>query len=147
MGKFTIFDFLKVRRDLEVAGRLSAAEVAAPGVAKTVKGSIAYNASGIATKASTGITLPKGAIVTRAAVRVTEAFNAGTSNVLTIGYSSDTDALMGSSDITEGTIGGYAVERMDAPLASASVVYAQFTQTGTAANKGKAEVYITYYME
>ncbi len=144
MGKFTVFDFLKVRHDLDVMGELKAATVAAPNLPKTVKGSIAYNTSGIATKASTGITLPKGAIVTRVACNVTQAFNAATTNVLTFGYSSDTDALMGSSDITEGTIGTYVKERMDAALTGNSVVYAQYTQTGTAATAGKADVYVTY---
>lgn len=144
MGKFTVFDFLRVRHDLDVMGELKAATVAAPNLPKTVKGSIKYNTSGIATKAKVGIALPKGAIVTRVACNVTTAFNAGTTNVLVIGYSSDTDALMGASDITEGTIGTYVKERMDAPLGSASDVYAQYTQTGTAATAGVADVYITY---
>lgn len=139
MGKFTVFDFLRVRHDLDVMGKINAANMP-----KTVKGSIKYNASGIATKASTGISLPKGAIVTRVACNVTTAFNAGTTNVLTFGYSSDTDALMGSSDITENTVGTYVKERMDAALTANSVVYAQYTQTGTAATAGVADVYVTY---
>lgn len=139
MGKFTIFDFLRVRHDLEVAGSINA-----PNIPKTVKGSIKYNTSGIATKASTGISLPKGAIVTRVACNVTTAFNAGTTNVLTFGYSSDTDALMGSSDITEGTVGTYVKERMDAALTANSVVYAQYTSTGTSPTAGAADVYVTY---
>lgn len=139
MGKFTVFDFLKVRHDLDVMGKINATNMP-----KTVKGTVKYNTSGIATKASTGITLPKGAIVTRVACNVTTAFNAATTNVLTFGYSSDTDALMGSSDITEGTVGTYVKERMDAALTGNSVVYAQYTQTGTAATAGAADVYVTY---
>ena len=145
MGKFTIFDFLKVRHDLEVIGQLKAPAISVPGVEKTVKSSeIKYNTSGIGTKASVGITLPKGAIVTKVVADVTQAFNAATTNVLTLGYSSDTDALMAAADITEGTIGAYVKQRMDAPLGSASVVYAQYTQTGTAATAGKATFYVTY---
>lgn len=145
MGKPTIFDFLRVRHDLEVVGQLKAPAISVPGVEKTVKSNeIKYNTSGIATKASVGITLPKGAIVTKVVADVTEAFNAATTNVLTIGYSSDTDALMASGDITEGSIGANVKQRMDAPLGSASVVYAQYTYTGTAPSKGKAVVYVTY---
>lgn len=145
MGKFTVFDFLRVRHDLDVLGDMNiAGKINAANMPKTVKGSIKYNTSGIATKASCGITLPKGAIVTRVACNVTTAFNAGTTNVLTIGYSADTDALMGASDITEGTVGTYVKERMDAALTANSVVYAQYTQTGTAATAGAADVYVTY---
>ena len=145
MGKFTIFDFLKVRHDLEVIGQLKAPAISVPGVEKTVKGSeIKYNTSGIGTKAKVGITLPKGAIVTKAVADVTQAFNAGTTNVLTLGYSSDTDALMASADITEGTIGAYVKQRMDAPLSAAADVYAQYTSTGTSPSAGKAVFYITY---
>ena len=139
MGKFTIFDHLKVRGELAVAGPLSA-----PNLPKTVKGSIAWDTPSVATKAKVGIALPAGAIVTRVAAVVTEAFNAATTNVLTVGYSDDTDALMGSSDITEGTLGAYVKERMDAPLAAAADVYAQYSQSGTEASKGKADIYVTY---
>lgn len=144
MGKFTVLDFLKVRHDLDVMGELKAATVAAPNLPKTVKGTCKYNTSGIGTKAKVGIALPKGAIVTRVAVNVTTAFNAATTNVLVIGYSSDTGALMGTSDITEGTVGTYVKERMDAPLGSASEVYAQYTYTGTGPSAGVADVYVTY---
>ena len=145
MGKATIFDFLRVRHDLEVVGQLKAPAISVPGVEKTVKSNeIKYNTSGIGTKASVGVTLPKGAIVTKVVADVTQAFNAGTTNVLTLGYSSDTDALMASGDITEGSIGANVKQRMDAPLGAASVVYAQYTSTGTSPSAGKAVFYITY---
>lgn len=145
MGKFTIFDFLRVRHDLDVLGDMNiAGKINAANMPKTVKGSFKYNTSGIATKASTGISLPKGAIVTRVAVNVTTAFNAGTSNNIELGYSSDTDALMADDVATAGTVGTYVKERMDAALTSNSVVYAKYAQTGTAATAGAADVYVTY---
>ena len=103
-------------------------------------GSVAYNTTGI----STGVELcklPKNIIVTRAVAVVGTAFNAGTTNVLTVGTNDDIDNLLGSSDITEGTAGAYSKQEF-LELTSEKAVKAKFTQTGTAASAGAADIYL-----
>ena len=70
-------------------------------------GSIAFNTTG----AATGVelcTLPANIIVTKAIAVVGTAFDAGTTNVLTVGTNDDVDNMLGSSDVTEGTAGAYS---------------------------------------
>lgn len=103
-------------------------------------GSIAYNTE----DANKGVELckvPHTAIITRAVAVVKTAFNAGTTNVLTVGTNNDADNILGTSDITEGTAGAYYADRFLTVAKGASVT-AKFTQTGTAATAGEAEIYL-----
>jgi hypothetical protein len=103
-------------------------------------GKIAYNTTG----ASTGVELcklPHDVVITRAVAVVGTAFNAGTTNVLTVGSNDDCDNLLGSSDITEGTAGAYT-ENTFVEAAKGAKIKAKYTQTGTAASAGEAEIYI-----
>lgn len=103
-------------------------------------GSVKFDTTGI----STGVELcklPKNIIVTRAVAVVGTAFNAGTTNVLTVGTNDDIDNLLGSSDITEGTAGAYSKQEF-LELTSEKAVKAKFTQTGTAATAGAADIYL-----
>jgi hypothetical protein len=91
-------------------------------------------------------TLPPGAVVVRAYVVVTEAFNAGTNNRLDIGTEDDTDDF--ATDLALGTVGVIAADEM----ATANNVYNATSKkvqcvvdvTGTAATTGAGIVVVEY---
>lgn len=85
--------------------------------------------------------LPAGIIVTRAVAIVGTVFNAGTTNVLTIGGNDDVNDILGSSDITEGTAGTYSKQTFT-EYSAKTKIKAKYTQTGTAATTGEADVYL-----
>ena len=103
-------------------------------------GKIAFHPTG----ASSGgelCKIPNNVMITRAVAVVTTAFDAGTTNVLTIGTNDDVDNLLGSSDITEGTTGAYSKQTF-VEAAKGAKIKGKYTQTGTAATAGAAEIYI-----
>ena len=105
-------------------------------------GTVEFDSTGV----STGIELaklPNNAIITRAVAKVTTAFDAGTTNVLTVGTNDDVDNILGSSDVTEGTAGAYSKQTF-VEAAKGAKIKAKYTQTGTAATAGAAEVYIFF---
>ena len=83
-----------------------------------IAATVNYNDAGIAGGVVIG-TLPKGALILSAGGNVETAFNAATTNVLTLGLEDDSgfDNIVGASGFTEGTPGGYDVP---APLAPRS---------------------------
>lgn len=88
----------------------------------------------------------KGAIPIRAGVSVTEAFNAATTNVLTLGSTADDDGLITDANAAAGTAGlkvgtGALLGKR---LAADTVFYAKFAQTGTAATAGKAILWVEF---
>ncbi len=85
--------------------------------------------------------IPENVIITRAVAIVKTAFNAGTTNVLVIGTEDDDDAIMAAADITEGTAGTYSKQTF-LEMGKGDDVYVKYTQTGTAATAGAAEVYL-----
>ena len=85
--------------------------------------------------------LPMRTLVTKAVAVVTTAFNAGTTNVLTIGTNDDADNLLGSADGTEDTKGAYSKNVFE-HSAEKATVKAKFTETGTAATAGSADIYL-----
>jgi hypothetical protein len=107
-----------------------------------------YNDTGI----SSGVGkqyLPAGAIIVGTDVYISAAFNAGTTNVLTVGTNTTTDNnIIASGDVDETATGltqnvkptGTAL----GPLSADAQVFAKFAQTGTAASAGKAYVVIKY---
>ena len=103
-------------------------------------GTVKYNDDGI----STGVELfkaPNKLMITRGVAVVNTAFNAATKNVLTIGANDDVDDIMGSADVTEGTKGAYS-KLAFVEVAKGGKVKAKFTQTGTAATAGEADIYL-----
>lgn len=103
-------------------------------------GAIAYDTEG----ASTGVVIfeaPQDMIITGAVAEVTTAFNAGTTNVLTVGSNSDINDILGASDVTEGTKGAYCKNTF-VKLEKGDKVKAKFTETGTDATAGAAEIYL-----
>lgn len=94
-------------------------------------------------------TLPAGAVILRAWVEVLTAFNAGSTNLVTVGYG---DIAAGTADdyvatVTEGTPGVYDGAAAGVPLAAlaaAQDVYAYYTPSGTAPTTGKARAFVMY---
>lgn len=92
--------------------------------------------------------LPAGAVIIGTDVAIVTAFNAVTTNVLTVGLAGVANNIVAAADADEATIAltqnikptGTAL----GPLAADSQVTVTYTQTGTAATAGKAIVIIKY---
>lgn len=107
--------------------------------------------------AATGVavgkqTLPAGTIIIGTDVLVTTAFNAGTTNVLSVGIEATTYAnIAAAASVISGTAGlkqniaptGTSL----VPLAADSQVFVLYSQTGTAASAGAAYVVIKYVVD
>ena len=105
-------------------------------------GVVKFNTTGIATGVELK-KLPNNVKITRAVAVVGTAFNAGTTNVLTIGTNDDVDNILGSGDITEGTAGAYT-KAVFVDGANGDKIKAKYTQTGTDATTGEAEIFIFF---
>ena len=103
-------------------------------------GSVAFNTEGIDEGVEL-IELPANIVVTKAVAVVKTAFNAGTTNVLTVGANSDIDDILGSGDVTEGTAAAYSVNKF-VEYNAAKKIKAKYTETGTAATAGAADIYL-----
>jgi hypothetical protein len=92
------------------------------------------------------VDLPIGAQILRVFVQVITAFNAGTTNVLTVGITGTGDKYLAAADITEATPGVYPAAYKAPPVevAAAETVKAFYAQTGTAATTGRAKVTVEY---
>lgn len=94
-------------------------------------------------------TVPAGAVILNAWVEVLEAFNAGTSNLITVGYGA---IAAGTADdyvatVTEGTPGVYGQATPGLPfaaLAAATDVYVYYTPGAADATTGKARAFIEF---
>lgn len=90
--------------------------------------------------------LPAGAIIINAGVVVTTAFNAGSTNVLDIGTSSDDDGL--ATDLALGTVGRIAADEFatsdDLYSTSEVTLTATVALSGTAATTGAGFVYVEF---
>lgn len=111
-----------------------------------MRATVAYNTLNIGTAGKVPLgTLPAGAIVTFGLVKVGTAFNAATTNVLTIGTADDDDAILVAADINEAVAGttvtwaaaGYKVS-------VATPLFVRYTQTGTAASAGAADIILFF---
>lgn len=106
-----------------------------------------FNDAGITAGVLMG-TFPAGSMVLDAVTRVNIAFNAATTNVLTAGTNSTAyDNIVGAGDVTEATPAAYraAIATAGAGVyATDTDVFAKYTQTGTAATTGQADIVITY---
>jgi hypothetical protein len=110
-----------------------------------VRGRVAFNTGNIATGVEIG-TIPAGSFVKSPFVNVEVAFNAATTNVLEVGtaataalFATSTDNAAGTAGYKSGTGAGRGNVTVDTP------VVVKFTQTGTAATTGVADVLVEYY--
>ena len=87
--------------------------------------------------------LAVGDVVVRCWAEVLTAFNAGTTNVLTLDDGNTANKYLGTSDVTEGTPGVYPSGGVGPFKAetTARTLTAKYAQTGTAATTGSARVY------
>ena len=117
------------------------------GVVQAIVKSVAYNTLGIGTTDTVKVgTLPSGAQIVSCIVRVTTAFNAATTNVLTVGTSSGSDAdIVSDADLSEGVTGTTVATRgCDLAFSADTAIYVKYSQTGTAATAGAALITILY---
>ena len=105
-----------------------------------------FGDTGIATGVLMG-TLPSGAHIINTSVHVRTVFNAATTNVLTVGTNSSAyDDCINAAAVAEGTL-GYTVATPNADIVYPTGdlgVYVKYTQTGTAATTGKADIVVSY---
>jgi hypothetical protein len=115
-------------------------------VVNTICQDINFNDTGAATGIATGKWLPAGAIILSTDVSVNTAFNAATTNVLTIGLNGTTaNNIVATVAATAGLVlnlapTGTALGKLTAD----TQVYVKYTQTGTAATTGNATFIIKY---
>ena len=107
-----------------------------------------YNDAGVSTGVLVG-TVPAGAIITAVICEIATAFNAATTNVLTVGTTGTGTDLMTSAESISGTIGQktaatYKGTAAAAPVANDQDVFVAYTQTGTAATTGVAYVIVFF---
>lgn len=117
------------------------------GVVQAIVATVNYNTPGIGTTDTVKVgALPAGAVILEATVQVKTAFNAASTNVLTVGTSSGSDAdIISAGDVDEGQTGSYtSAIGADLTFSSDTAVYAKYTQSGTAATAGQAVVVIIY---
>ncbi len=117
-------------------------------VANTLKKTVNFNDLGIASGLAFEEYLPIGAFILSVLVDVVTAFNAGTTNILTVGSNATTyNNLINSTDVNEAVAGVYDVTRGLGRSITATAVqnmFAKYTQTGAAATTGQAIIIIVY---
>jgi hypothetical protein len=120
-------------------------------VTNTLRLTINYNDVGVSTGIAFANYLPQGAFITGAFVEVVTAFNAGTTNVITVGTVAGSVAdVVASGVVTGGTPGVYwpasGNTTMGRKVAAAGDVQilAKYAQTGTAATTGQAVIVIEF---
>lgn len=90
--------------------------------------------------------IERGGVILRAYAIVNTAFNAGTTNTLTLGDASVVDSLVTNANAAPGTAGvkqGSGV-KIGAEVTADTVIYATFTQAGTAATAGDVTFVVEY---
>lgn len=117
-------------------------------VVNTWRKQVNFNDAGIgATAGVAGIMLPIGAFILRVMVEIVVAFNAVTTNVLTVGSNATANNIVAAGDVDEAAVGIYDVTRglgRSLTAAADTLVSVKYTQTGTAATTGQAEIVIIY---
>jgi len=118
-------------------------------VSNTLKKTVNFNDTGIAAGVAFDNPLPQGAFILGVWVEIVTAFNAVTTNVLTVGTINTPpyNNIVAAADVNEAVTGVTTVPRaLGRSLTAAGDVLpvAQYTQTGTAATTGQAIIVIEY---
>ena len=116
-------------------------------VVQAIRVDVAYNTPGLSSGLLFG-KLPPDSVLLGAYSRVHTTFNAGTTNVLTVGTTSaDANEILDSSSITE-TAGVpqnlVPIAAFDTRITAETSLYIKFAQTGSAASTGAATVVMLY---
>lgn len=85
--------------------------------------------------------LPKNTIVVRGIAVVNEAFDASTSNTITVGKKATANEIISSSVIAAGTDGAYKSD-VFVDMGEETAVYAKYAQSGDAATAGAVDIYL-----
>jgi hypothetical protein len=114
-------------------------------VVHAIRGRVAYNTAGSGVGVEIG-TIPAGSFVDTPIINVETAFNAGTTNTVTVG-SAGTPALLASSADVAPTATGYKTGSGAGRgnITADTPVVVTYTQAGTAATAGVVDVLIRYY--
>lgn len=104
-------------------------------------GKVAFDTENIANGVEI-VELPANIIITKAVAVVGTAFNAATTNVLTVGVNDTADDLLTADDITEGTAGTYFKNMFCICKGNPVKVKVKYASTGTAATAGEADIYL-----
>lgn len=115
-------------------------------VLHAVRGRVTFSDTGVATGIQIG-TIPAGSFVLPPWVNIETVFNAATTNVLTVGSAADDDGFLTSAVSASGVAGvktGVTGAQLG-NIAADTPVYIKYTQTGTAATTGVADVVVPYY--
>jgi transcription elongation GreA/GreB family factor len=123
------------------------ARVYSANVVHAIRGRINFDTSGAATGIEIG-TIPAGSFVMGTTVHIVTAFNAGTTNVLVVGTAADDDGFAVAAGTLSGAAGLksalFGAQSGDTLLVDTPVVL-KWTQTGTAATTGAAQVIVNFY--
>lgn len=108
------------------------------GATRLVSGNLVFGSTTVVLE-----NLSVGDVIVAAWCEVVTAFNAASTNVITLGDGTTANKYLTSSDVTEGTPGVYPTGGKGpyAAETAAGVLTATYAQTGTAANTGAAVVY------
>ena len=99
-----------------------------------------FDDTGVATGVVIG-KVPAHTRILRAIAEVKTAFNAGTTNVFTVGFNDDVNNILGADDVTEGTAAAYS-KQLFIDCDTEKTIKAKYTQTGTDATAGLANVFL-----
>lgn len=118
-------------------------------MATYISKTINYNTPGVGTAATVSVgTLPEGCLVLETIVRVRTAFNAATTNVIIVGTAADDDEFIEATDVDESALDTTFSDRSAGIVLTADTeVFVQYTQTGTAATAGVADIVVLYIPE
>lgn len=112
----------------------------------TLRGRVTFGQSGIATGVELGV-IPAGSFVKPGIVKIEEAFNAATTNVLVVGSIADDDGFITSAGAAAGVLGVKTslTGAQTGNVTTDTQVLVKFTQSGAAATAGIADIVLEYY--
>jgi len=117
-------------------------------VSNTLKKTVNFNDVGIAAGLPFENWIPQAAFIIRVLCEIVTVFNAGTTNVLTVGSNAaNYDNIINAGDVNEAAVAVTDVTRaLGRSLTAAGNIrpYAKYTQTGGAATTGQAVILIEY---
>lgn len=114
-------------------------------VVRCIRCDVAYDTAGVGSGLLFG-RLPANSVIIAVKVDVTTAFNAATTNVLTIGTSTTANELWDSGALAE-SAGSQLVQDIAAATSARTAttdLYVKYAQTGTAATAGAATIVVLY---
>lgn len=109
-----------------------------------ISGTFAYNTAGVTGGLQVG-TLPAGAVIDKVTLFITTAFNAGTTNTLSVGFTpTGTDLISANAAGTIARADTLAPIAVAGPRQADTPVYVSYGTGGTAASAGVVTVVVHY---